>query len=189
MTLKSLVLSCAVILAGILAYSAAHPVAASAAATSRGQRATATSQKSNSNNQNSSASSKKAAPLDCSCTGTGCSCSCSGPGCVCGCDGGNCSCKNFKAITISLKFGTTINEIAKSVSIFAFAFLGHRHEFRLKSLARFGVPFCGSRIYQGQLQDARMAGIVPESDVGSSGILRGLIRHGTAAVVILFRSG
>ncbi len=187
MTLKSLVLSCAVILAGIMAHPTAHTVAASAAATSGRQRATATSQKSTSNNQNSSASSKKAAPLDCSCTGTGCSCS--GLGCVCGCDGGNCSCKNFKAITISLKCGTTINEIAKSVSIFAFAFLGHRHEFRLKSLAPFGVPFCASRIYQGQLQDARMAGIVPESDVGSSGILRGLIRHGTAAVVILFRAG
>jgi hypothetical protein len=66
MTLKSLILSCAVILAGIMAHPAAHTVAASAAATSGGQRATAASQKSNSNNRNPSASSKKAAPLDCS---------------------------------------------------------------------------------------------------------------------------
>lgn len=116
MTLKSFVLPRALILAGITAYSAAHAVAAFPTATSAGQMFTATSHKVNSGNHNSSAKSKAPGPLDCSCTGTGCSCSCSGPGCVCACDGGNCSCKNFKATTLSLKSGTTVNEVAKEVS-------------------------------------------------------------------------
>src|SRR5579885_2791139 len=114
MTLKPFVLPCALILAGIMTCFSAHAVAAFPAAASADQMATATSHNINSGSQNPSANSKTPGALDCSCTGTGCSCSCSGPGCVCACDGGNCSCKNFKAITLSLKSGTTVNEVTRA---------------------------------------------------------------------------